>query len=102
MTVQFVKYKLKDRKIPDCIEDGGYFPDGDYLYGISKDIKDLPEGITAMSDTDMKTHIESLPLTKPAGDEIALTTSEKTTFANYIVAEKDKIKDSIISINIKK
>ncbi len=37
MTRKLVKYKLVNGKAPEFIEDGGYFPEGEYLYGISKE-----------------------------------------------------------------
>lgn len=58
---KLLKYKLLNGTIPSYIDDGGYFPDGDWLVGISVhlDDKELPKDTTWMSRAELQALINT-------------------------------------------
>ena len=77
---KLLKYKLINGRVPDYIEDGGYFSDEDWLIGVSKPLDELeiPTGTTWVSQAELEAMItaanESLeegmePLTREIFEE---------------------------------
>ena len=93
MTVYIVKYKLnKDGTIPSYIRSGGYFPDGDELYGLTKNLKTKPTDCTIIDLSELNSLINDTEMLKPDfsktdGSQIALTTTEKAEYKQYILSK---------------
>jgi len=56
---KLLKYKLINGRVPDYIEDGGYFADGDWLIGVSKPLDEIevPTGTTWVSQAELESMI---------------------------------------------
>lgn len=70
MMRKLLKYQLINGRVPDYIEDGGYFVDGDYLYGVSKvlDEDELPSGTTWVSQSEFEDVIAAANENLPEGE----------------------------------
>jgi hypothetical protein len=91
MYTVWIKYQLNENgTIPSFVLDGGYFPEGDFLFGVA-DAETVKDCIV-LSDAEMEAHIRSLDHKKeakePDGELISLTPEE----IDGIIVEFIKIK----------
>jgi hypothetical protein len=99
---KLLKYTLINGQVPSEIEDGGYFYNDPYLYGISIHLEEsyTPEGMTWVSQEEFDELItahntltaanpdptmEFTPLTR------AIFESNHVTFSYHIITPKDRI-----------
>ena len=75
-----IEYSLtKDSKIPNYIDDGGYYPLGNTLIGFCNNRSKLPERVKQISRTELINRIKALPI--EIIETRSMTTTEKETFA---------------------
>lgn len=84
---KIIKYQLNEGgTIPDYVSDGGYFPDGSDLIGVSvEDDSGIPVEIEVMNRSSIISHVTSLVLYKRNPIDMLfseeMTTEEKETCA---------------------
>lgn len=68
-----IKYKLENGKIPSYIDDGGYYPDGKFLYGFTIDLDKPPVGLDIIEPSVFKNYVISLNIQKPVMQDMDIT-----------------------------
>ena len=92
MARKILKYKLTPQgTIPLEIEDGGYYPDGDWLYGASvEDLAEVPVGMVELTDTEFEDMVKGLVMYEDVPTLVDTAKKDKQA-KDWIKDKKDKI-----------
>lgn len=88
---KIVRYKLKNGRIPEWIEDGGYLGHGNgWLVGVTKELDEMPEEAEVLTKKNIKTLIDSFTLYR---EDFITKDEEKTPLS---AAQKTKYLTAIL------
>ena len=87
-----IKYKLHGSTVPYFVEDGGFYVQDGWYYGISKDDFDcnIPSDAVKLTEKNMKDLIKAMPMKKTI--EVELTEEEKYEQL-YTILDKHGLKE---------